>query len=712
MRTRNVKVAGKLGTFPFFLLVTRQPVLTTLIITLDRSFKLIEARRTSPLSTNMVLIDPTAMRNYEQLYASQTYPNFDSKAKLLAFTTEDTSFSNTALVEYIANAANDLRYPEHYLGWVKGKYHLLHRPMMLRSTLGQVEVPEWQNNLYLLEDDILEGGDLPIARKITAQAFTVRGPFKVPKILAWKLANEKTPEAEEYVEDVEVTEDDPDIAYDMVSTRMMQPVPKEFVGPVLAGLNARAMLRLVLEKAEATENGMEKFEHFIDHLRVANLQAGRTALSRQSEFEPLTDRAGRAWVRSNVERDLPERFGTTQGSNESTMAPEILAALTESTKTTQQSMEAISKVVVDALQGKVADKPTPKTIEGAFPTIAQDLLRIAGVTTYTKLQPVWHDLAKADKHGRARVLEQFLYMEAKVLHRGNMKFVVSNHLARNICSLKFNSRGDLDDGLNMFNTVVLASHAKQAAAVEKFNEDDLFMDNGVTSLKDKQTHGKFKHAVMPKTASLFREMVIGYYVFLRVLFGRDHPLTLAYEKLYHMVEELTTTLEHWNEARTYERCLWGIYSRVNAYYDDVVLPDGDIDRKIPDLVRFAESMRHRDPLPRVDWGGAGPPLSSPPNAPPPAGGGGGGGKTDPAEKTKNTDKNPALKADLLTGRVAKFIEDNGTPPLHDNGKELCLIYHAKKAGCKKDCRRITSHKPLSEGEQKKLAEYLSKEQQE
>ena len=47
MRTRNVKVAGKLGTFPFFLLVTRQPVLTTLIITLDRSFKL--TRPASPL---------------------------------------------------------------------------------------------------------------------------------------------------------------------------------------------------------------------------------------------------------------------------------------------------------------------------------------------------------------------------------------------------------------------------------------------------------------------------------------------------------------------------------------------------------------------------------------------------------------------------------------------------------------------------------------
>ena len=445
---------------------------------------------------------------------------------------------------------------------------------------------------------------------------------------------------------------------------------------------------------------------------MANLPEGRTALSRQSEFEPLTEASGRAWVRTNVESDLPNRFGTTQGSNESPHSAAILEALTESTKTTQQSMEAISKVVVDALQGKVSDKPTPKTIEGAFPTIAPDLLRICGVSTYAQLPPVWHDLAKADKHGRARVLEQHLYKEAKALHRSNMKFVVSNHLVKNICALKFNSRGDLDEGLNLFNSVVLTSHDKQATAVQKYNEDDLFMDTGVTSLKDKQAHGKFKHAVMPKTASLFREMVIGYYVFLRVLFKTDHPLTLAYEHLYHMVEDLTSTLEHWEEVKVYERCLWGIYSRVNAYFDDVVLPDGVIDKKLPDLVVFAEGMRHRDPLPRSDWAKT---------TPPPAGGGGGGNrngggkpppKKTPAKTTENTDLNPAVVGDLMPGRVAKFIEDNGTPPHHDNDQEMCLTYHTKAAGCKKDCHRVHSHKPLSEAEKNNLAEYLSKGQRE
>jgi hypothetical protein len=290
-----------------------------------------------------------------------------------------------------------------------------------------------------------------------------------------------------------------------------------------------------------------------------------------------------------------------------------------------------------------------------------------------------------------------------------MKFVVSNHLVKNICALKFNSRGDLDDGLNLFNAVVLTSHDKQATAVQKYNEDDRFMDTGVTSLKDKQAHGKFKHAVMPKTASLFREMVIGYFVFLRVLFGPDHPITLAYHLLYNMVEDLTTTLEHWEEIKVYERCLWGIYSRVNAYFDDVVLPDGVIDAKLPDLVVFAEGMRHRDPLPRADW--ATPPV------PPPGGGGGGGrngggGGTPPKKTGENTEKNPALESDLLSGRVAKFIEDNGLPPLHEDGKGLCLIYHTKTAGCKKTCVRKHSHKPLSETEKSKLAEYVSKGQQE
>jgi hypothetical protein len=264
--------------------------------------------------------------------------------------------------------------------------------------------------------------------------------------------------------------------------------------------------------------------------------------------------------------------------------------------------------------------------------------------------------------------------------------------------------------MNLFNTVVLTSHDKQAAAIQKYNEDDRFMDTGLTSLKDKQAHGKFKHAVMPKTASLFREMVIGYYVFLRVLFGPDHPITLAYQQLYNMVEDLTTTLEHWEEIKVYERCLWGIYSRVNAYFDDVVLPDGIIDNKIPDLVVFAEGMRHRDPLPRSDWAQAAAPAPVP--APAGKGGGGGGGTGTDPPKTKKTDLNPAVKADLMSGRVAKFIEEHGLPPHHENGKPLCLTYHTKAAGCKKDCTRIHSHKASNETEQSRLAEYLSKGQQE
>jgi hypothetical protein len=302
---------------------------------------------------------------------------------------------------------------------------------------------------------------------------------------------------------------------------------------------------------------------------------------------------------------------------------------------------------------------------------------------------------------RITVLEDLLRLEAKKIHRGDLQLVVSSQTVKALMQLLFHSGGDLEKGVNLFNTVYLARD-KHSSSVTSFNDQDQWINgSAVASLTDYKNHEKFKHAVMPKTASQFRNMVVGYYVYLRVLFGEDHPLTERYAGLMEIVEELSATLEKWSEPFAYERCLFGLHSRIDAYFQDVKLPGSKIDgAHLPDLVGYAAGIRHRNPLPMPDW--IKPPdttsLKSKKEDP----------EKEPKEKKKGpgiTEKNPDRKHET-SGRVAQIIQARGVPPKHDDGSEMCLIFHTKPQGCKTTCERKHSHRKLTETEAKKLTEYL------
>ena len=386
-------------------------------------------------------------------------------------------------------------------------------------------------------------------------------------------------DAADFTSEPYVSEVDPDAPvseYEELVTRHVQAVPKEFVHLVIEGKNtARDLLRLVNEHCGDDEEKLENFKFFIEHLRVANTRQGRNAIARVTDPDVLVTAAGRTWVRRHVMADLPGAFDMFSDTPKDTSPTnEILEALSKSTEATQRSVEAISKVVVDAIKGQATDKPSAKTIEATWPTTYGKLLNMMGVTATSKLPPLWPALAKASKTERMGALEGLLYQEAKKLHRGSYKFVVSSHQLKQIFNLQFDSRGDLEKGLNLFNTVCLTRYSQQAKDVTQFNEEDEWMEDAVTSLEDKKTHRKFKHAVLPKTASHFRELVTGYYIYLRVIFGADHPLTQSYKGLFEMVDEVTDTLEEWKkEEKAYERVLWGFHSHIDKYLETIGLPE-------------------------------------------------------------------------------------------------------------------------------------------
>ena len=200
-------------------------------------------------------------------------------------------------------------------------------------------------------------------------------------------------------------------------------------------------------------------------------------------------------------------------------------------------------------------------------------------------------------------------------------------------------------------------------------------------------------------------MVVGYYVYLRVLFGEDHPLMERYVGLMEIVEELSATLEKWSEPFAYERCLFGLPSRIDAYFQDIKLPGSKIDgAHLPDLVGYAAGIRHRNPLPMPDW------IKTPDSGPLKS-------KKDETEKESKeskkkgqgiTDKNSDRKHET-SGRVAQVIQARGVPLKHDDGSKMCLIFHTKPQGCKTTCDRKHSHRKLTDSEAKKLTEYLEVE---
>ena len=209
-----------------------------MILALDYSILSIEAYDTRSLTT-MTVIDLTAADArmcYKKHYATKSYPNHDSHAKLLAYSPYDASIVSSDLIKALEQATTES--PEFFLAWRKhvDVPDFLHRPMFRRSTLGEIHAEEWYNELYLLEGDIVDLSECPLARRFNAFAFTKTEGIKVPKLRKWELDDAVDSASENpYVSEVE--EVDPPDTYDVLHTRHVMPVPKEFVYAVIDGEN-------------------------------------------------------------------------------------------------------------------------------------------------------------------------------------------------------------------------------------------------------------------------------------------------------------------------------------------------------------------------------------------------------------------------------------------------------------------------------------------
>ena len=136
----------------------------------------------------------------------------------------------------------------------------------------------------------------------------------------------------------------------------------------------------------------------------------------------------------------------------------------------------------------------------------------------------------------------------------------------------------------------------------------------MASMQDHQAHEKIKHAIFPKDPMQFREMVTGMWVFYRVVFGVTHPLTTVYEKFAKNVDSIARKMGVSKQGRALERFLFGIYSRIDRYFERLVRSGTNHEENLPDLGTSVETCYHGGSLPEShlvvvtkDTGGGGGP---------------------------------------------------------------------------------------------------------
>lgn len=670
----------------------------------------------------MTIVDlAVRKKSYRNLASQTTYPFHDSQLVLEAFDpTQEFSMNdlNTHVEKGVQGGA-----PNWYSGWPKEQEinaHIWHRPMIRNTTVGE-KAQSYFDKVYVLEGDVQPNGDNPLAFTWPQRAFSKTDPVKVPKLETWLTfdALEQDQSKQFVMEDI--SEEDPDTAYDLLVSRKRMPIPKEFLDICWEGSSPRKVLRLAHERIKELAGSeepekiaavAEKFGHFVDHWRMANTVIGRNELSKNvGEPHVLTTTQGRQWVSGVVKADLAglDSEDSPQTNEEQTleMLTKTLAAVEESNKTTKHSVESLSEAVVAGIQGQAATKVLPNTVEKKWPSRLDYLKKIAGVTTSTQLPKIWHEIAKCKNHEAVGTVQALLDAEADHLNL-NLEFIVSARVIKSLVAFEFCSRGDLEKGLNIFNSVCF-QHFKNAAAINDFNRNDQWLTGEKTTakLEDYQSHEKIKHATFPQDTMQFREMVTGMWVFYRVTLGPNHPLTLVFAEFAKSGDALARRLASSNKNKALERFLFGIHSRIDRYFERLVRPGTVADQNLPDLNTYVESCYHGGALPEVElFAGkvAGPGLPEK-------------GKL----KTKNKDEkdkkslgasvaNPDMQDDHKYGgrTTTELIKKGGDPPKHDNGKDICLIWHTK-GNCKEHCERKHSHCKLTDSESQKLKDYVQKE---
>ncbi|CAJ1965615.1 unnamed protein product [Cylindrotheca closterium] len=184
-------------------------------------------------------------KSYSYLTTQASYPNHDSKAVLDAFDpTKDLQLQdlNSLVEKGIQGGA-----PAWYTGWLKEQENVInlwHRPMIRYTTVGEKKEPHF-DKLYVLDHDVLENGSDKLAFSWPAKAFSKTDPVKLE---AWLINEELEQDQSKVFVMEDITDKDPETAYDLLVTRKRMPIPKEFLDITWDRSSAHEVLQLVIDR--------------------------------------------------------------------------------------------------------------------------------------------------------------------------------------------------------------------------------------------------------------------------------------------------------------------------------------------------------------------------------------------------------------------------------------------------------------------------------
>ncbi|CAJ1935371.1 unnamed protein product [Cylindrotheca closterium] len=231
---------------------------------------------------------------------------------------------------------------------------------MIRYTTVSEKKEQHFNKLYVLDHDVLENGSDPLAFSWPAKTFSKTDPVKVPKLEAWLINEELEQDQSKVFVMEDITDKDPETAYDLLVTRKRMPIPKDFLDITWDGTLAREVLRLVIDRIKMLTNSEEpkKFRK-------------RDQLSKNvREPAVLTATSARCWVSGVISLDFAGLDSEDSDSPDKTyeLLTKTLVAVEESKKATKTSVESLSEVVVAGIHGQASDKAPPNTVEKKWST--------------------------------------------------------------------------------------------------------------------------------------------------------------------------------------------------------------------------------------------------------------------------------------------------------------------------------------------------------
>ncbi|CAJ1944715.1 unnamed protein product [Cylindrotheca closterium] len=590
----------------------------------------------------MTITDFTVRKkSYHYLTTQASYPNHDSKAVLDAFDpTKDLQLQDlNSLVEKGVQGGAPAWY----------------------TTVGEKKEQHF-DKLYVLDHDVLENGSDPLAFSWPAKAFSKTDPGMVPKLEAWLINEELEQDRSKLFVMEDITDEDPETAYNLLVTRKQMPIPKEFLDITWDGLLAHEVLRLVIDRIKILANSKEPEKN-------SEMQL----LKNVGEPAVLTATSARRWVSRVINLDfagLDSEDSTGDSSNKTyELLTKTLAAVEESNKTTKTSVESLSEVVVAGIQGQASDKVPPNTVEKKWPTRLSYLKRVAGTTTSAQLPTLWHELAKCKKHKSIGIVQSLLDDEAGKLNL-NLEFIVSARVIKSLVELELCLRGDIEKDLNVFNSVCF-QHYKNANAINDYNKSNYWLTGKKTtaSMKDHQAHNKIKHAIFPKD-----------------------PMQFCLQRMWIQLHERWECPTPSRSEHSRDFSLESISKLIVT--EHLVRSGTNAEENLPDLGTYMETCYHGGSLQESNLFVV---------AKDTVGHGGTGDKTESQFKREKqraqkkslgeSEKNPDMNEEhRYTGRTTtELIKRTGEqPPKHANGKELCLIWHTK-GECKEHCERKHSH---------------------